>query len=379
MKRMVYCLTLVGFVAISSGCSTVHDAFHSVREDITDFTAKDEHRESAKDFLDDAVMLGITKIPDQSKTQEYCKSVSGETGQKLHGKVFAVAKTMDGLGFSGLIGEKGLVGNKPTMDFTQRYLFCNNFLAFASALTPDDKRKLLIFLGADYFSANWMQQKLKDGDYKETMKIGKIQREMIKDTTYQTADVAPFTPDADKLQSYLQQRIDWQFRNAGIAMLGWFKKVDMDKELGLVNPASMEELNRKYSLYRDTGFAWFTTEQHRLLGKGVNLMTFNNSPNNILVADVIDVWGGKETISRSDSQQRLQKLFDRFPPSPAMYQFFFELGKQTPDLGRVKRIALGSVSEKALREAKKYARWLANGKKHGAVTEDGKEHAMRAY
>ena len=368
MKKILFLMVIGVLALVNSGCSVLQ---RSVREDITDFTKKDIYKETAREFLSDEVLLGMTKVPDSSKTQEYCKGMSNETSQKFQEKVFKVASIMDKFGFSGMSGRNGLV-SKPTMDFNEKYRLCNNFLAFAGGLTPDERRKFLLFLGKDYFSVNWMQEKFTEGDYPTSMRISTKANEMVQDKGYNAS--ADSVPSDAGLQSYLQKRIDWQSRNSGIAMLGWLKKADKDKELGLVNPASMEELKRKYSLYRNDGFSWYTTDKMELKTKGIqkNLMTFIPDRAETGTNQLIDVWGAIEKISVNDPIERLKPFFEKFRPSTVVDGFFSELGKKDPDLSKVKNIAVESVSDEELKKAKDYAQWLANGKQQGGVAGDGK-------
>lgn len=362
MKRITRILMVMGagvLMLTASGCTTMKDIVKP-REDITDFTKKGTYQATAKAFLDDETLAARvpTDVPD------YCKGISGETGQKFQNGVFKAASLLDKFGGKGFSGKDGLV-SKPKVDFTERYFFCQNFLNFESSLTPDERRKLLIFLGKDYFSANWMQEKFAADDFRKKMTISTDDKAAIQDVGF-----AP-PPTGEGLQRYLQQRIDWQTRNSGIALLGLFNDIGVDKELGPMNPASLEEMKRRYELYRKTGFTWFTTDRIRLAVRAglMNQKTFTNQ-----FADgrkqVIDVWGGIEVINRVDSLECLHNLFERFPIGDEVRSFYFELGKKEPDMTRVKAIAVDSVTDELLQEAKRYAKWLADGKPNGTVAAD---------
>jgi hypothetical protein len=379
MKRLLTFIILGVLILVCTGCSAIQVAKRGItggdiREDITTITQRDTYAQTAREFLDDEAMRGILKTPDNSNTQAYCKSFSGETGKNLQNKVFQAASFLENhAGFSGLVGKDKLV-EKPKMNYVQRTNFCNNFLSFVGGLTPDERRKMLIFLGNDYFSGYWMAQKLVDDDYYDKMQVSKEAKTMIDDKGFD----AEFHPNAalpeSGLRGYLQQRFNWQTRNAGIAMLGWFKKADIDKELGLVNPASLDELQLKYGMFRDTGFTWVTSDRHSLKVRGGvrSLRTFTNGHNDKAAKKITDVWGATEFINADDLIENVHRFFEKFPPTKEVKILFYELGKKSPDWVLMRKVAVDSIYDSALQDVKNYARWLVEQKQVGASQEAGK-------
>lgn len=328
MKKF-FCAVGVGLIVLAgSGCSSMPVA----RVGITDFTSKTEYTEIAKGFLSDEVLMGPAKTADKTKIQGYCLEVSGENSFHSKELMFSFAQTLEKIGFKNLTRnglfdpERGVLGTGLNTDFTVKNNFCMNFLAFTGELSADEKRKFLIYLGKDYFEVNWMEQLLTKGYYPRT--IAKKDMLMIEDAGFSATSTersdAKATDKSKELMDFsefvnrsgetasavadskinYQKNIDWQRRNAGIAMLAWLQQ--HSDEWGYLNPKAMDTL----------------------------VLQSLTIPEN-----------------------------SRYIPLSNEYKEFLSMLNQPNQNSRsLKRVSIDTVSEEVTREVIDYARWIANGK-----------------
>ena len=304
MKKQLLALGILAlFIA---GCG---GSFKTIkyREDITDMTAREGYKQQAKEFLNDGVVDNLTKVPDKAKAEAYCKS------------------------------------------FSELQNYCNNFLTFAGSLNADERRKLIIFLGNDYFSANWMKENFAAGKYPSDMAVGQAELNMV-------ADGFKNTPPNVDLEAYLKNRIDWQSRNSGIAFLAWLNYKGINNDYGLLNPETMEVLQKNYALPRHKGFA------DKMLNRPTSTK-LNKVPKSF---ELVNVWGGTETIMKIKNPLKNTKIKEarlngreKFLPSGWVTTLYTGLNKANPDFAGLKMVLVDGITDDMLQEVKEYAQWLS--------------------
>jgi hypothetical protein len=276
MRKLVYAVAVVS-VLIVTGCSSMGGG---VRADIKTMTRDSNYQTNAREFLDDGVMGGISRITDGVNTKNYCKD---------------------------LVRDSAL---KPLVSVNS----CSNFVSFANSLTPEETRKLLIFLGRDYFGVNWTKNLYSSG---YTPKRIKDRERKLVDDGFDSAaandgvlDFASFSGKAGasaREADYYQQNLDWLSRNAGLAMYTWFKR--HGDGTSILTPQTVAELIKSYSLRKS-----------------------KSSTANVA------------------------------PPSKELTEFMDVLGKGQPDYRTLRGFTVETVTDTQLAEVMRYARWVAEGK-----------------
>lgn len=421
--------------AILPGCaSTAHWTAHGqIREDITDYTESRKYQEIAKNFLDDSYMKQVATVPDKSKIADYCQDFTGESGHKVKSKLKSIAEGIEYWGVTGLTGKGSMFDEKEgwlspgqNTDTAAKINFCRNFLTFTANLSPDERRKLLVFLGDDFFSANWLLKSYLNNEYSK-IEITDTIRNMIQEITfkaqqdasarknptsaqvskgYVVLDAEPTEADKKKIadekqkrkeqEEYFPNRVDWQFRNSGISMLGWFQSYGskFDTDFGYLSPFAMDNLKQVYGYYKYDGFyprtdvsrqeqmkdiddnmeAVSGTESRKLRGT-MTLAREEGTIRHALGLDttfrgrgiVRNVWGVPDRFDMTKSKI----FFEPFPPDESVNRIFFDLSQNRPDFDDLKKRAVDSVSDSRLDAIKGYAKWIIDNKK--IPEETGKE------
>ena len=218
MKKLLYMVAVVSVLGLTA-CSSITG---NVRADIKTMAKDSNYAANAREFLDDGVMAGISRVPEGINIKGYCIDFAKFVMSAAH---------------------------KPFLSVNS----CSNFVAFLNSLSPEETRKFLVFLGRDYFGVNWTKSLYSSG---YTPKRIKDRDRKLVDDGFDSAaandGIVDFTSFSGKAGTsvggtdYYQQNLDWLSRNAGLAMYTWFKRHGDGPSI--LTPQAVAELLKSYSL-----------------------------------------------------------------------------------------------------------------------------------
>lgn len=353
MKKVFLGIGLV--TMLISGCGGPLKA-GKVREDITDITMRSEYKGHAQQFLSDAAMQELLNAPDSDKTHDYCKSYTGKGTYEVKDKIARVGATLETFGLSGMHKltdpKKGALGRGEEKDWDALERYCNNFFTFTSRLTVDERRKLLIFVGSDYFSANWLDEKYQAHQFPSDLAVEPAQMSMVLDSGFREQRAN------EDLDSYIKNKIAWQKRNAGIAMVGWLDYMGIGSKFGVLNPETWDRLKLNYQTPRIKGFA---DVRFQMPTAPDDIMVNGKFIKRKHTKEIVNVWGGTESISlrrKATPEATYQRYREKFLPSDKMNLLFEGLSTKYPEFESIKHSTVYSISDAQLQEVKDYAKYL---------------------